>query len=90
MLRLLGKLNVTSVLIEGGGELLGAAFDAKLVDRAVFFYAPIVIGGRGAVSAVAGHGVRKVSGALKLLRDGGWRALRGGVIRFEGCGSAAR
>jgi hypothetical protein len=43
-------------MIEGGGELLGTAFDARLVDRVHFYVAPLlcggptVIGGRGAGS----------------------------------------
>jgi diaminohydroxyphosphoribosylaminopyrimidine deaminase/5-amino-6-(5-phosphoribosylamino)uracil reductase len=52
----LGKQGVTSVLIEGGGETLGAAFDRRLVDEVHFYVAPLlcggpdVIGGRGAGS----------------------------------------
>ena len=54
VLRELGKRQVTSVLIEGGGTLLGEAFDQRLVDEVHFFLAPLfcggpdVIGGRGA------------------------------------------
>lgn len=48
-LRELGRLEVTSVLVEGGGELLGSLFDAGLVDRAAFFYAPKVIAGSATV-----------------------------------------
>ncbi len=56
VLRDLGKRGCNSVLIEGGGELLGAAFDGRLVDRVHFYLAPLlcggphVIGGRGAGS----------------------------------------
>ncbi len=56
VLRDLGKRGCTSVLVEGGGELLGAVFDARLVDRVHFYLAPLlcggpnVIGGRGAAS----------------------------------------
>lgn len=50
----LGRREVTSVLIEGGGEVLGEAFDRRLVDEVQFYLAPRlcggphVIGGRGA------------------------------------------
>jgi diaminohydroxyphosphoribosylaminopyrimidine deaminase/5-amino-6-(5-phosphoribosylamino)uracil reductase len=71
-LRLLGRLNVTSVLIEGGGELLGAAFNARVVDRVALFYAPIVIGG-----------ATKVRGAQKL-REVLWRRLADGTLQCEG------
>jgi diaminohydroxyphosphoribosylaminopyrimidine deaminase/5-amino-6-(5-phosphoribosylamino)uracil reductase len=70
----LGKRDVTSVLVEGGGELLGSMLDSRLVDRVVFFYAPIVIGGRGAVAAVAGEGVANVGNAVRL-RDCLWRRI---------------
>jgi diaminohydroxyphosphoribosylaminopyrimidine deaminase/5-amino-6-(5-phosphoribosylamino)uracil reductase len=73
-LKALGKRNITSVLVEGGGELLGSLFDARLVDRVALFYAPIVIGGRGAVPAVAGEGVAKAGKAVRL-RNCRWRRV---------------
>ncbi len=53
-LRLLAKEGVQSVLIEGGGRTLGEAFDRKLVDRAVFYVAPVIFG--GGTPAVGGRG----------------------------------
>ena len=73
-LKALGKRDVTSVLVEGGGELLGSMFDARLVDRVALFLAPIVIGGREAVSAVGGKGAAKVKRAVRL-RDCRWRSI---------------
>ncbi len=45
VLRELGKRGVTSMLIEGGAKILGDAFNRRLVDEAVFYIAPLVIGG---------------------------------------------
>jgi len=73
-LKALGKRDITSVLVEGGGELLGSLFDARLVDRVALFYAPIVIGGRGAVAVVAGKGASRVGKAMRL-RDCRWRRV---------------
>jgi diaminohydroxyphosphoribosylaminopyrimidine deaminase/5-amino-6-(5-phosphoribosylamino)uracil reductase len=73
-LRALGKRNVTSVLAEGGGELLGSLFDARVVDKVALFYAPVVIGGRGAVTAVAGEGVAAIKKAVRLT-DCQWRRV---------------
>jgi len=73
-LKTLGKRDVTSMLVEGGGELLGSMFDARLVDRVALFLAPIVIGGREAVSAVGGKGAAKVKRAVRL-RDCRWRSI---------------
>lgn len=75
-LRALGRMNVTSVLVEGGGELLGSVFDAGLVDKVSLFYAPMVIGGRKAVTAVGGEGAARVRRAVRL-RDCRWSIVRG-------------
>lgn len=66
LLRVLGEQGITSVLVEGGGILLGALFDSGLVDKVIAFIAPIIIGGREAVTAVAGRGVERVADAFKL------------------------
>lgn len=50
----LGRKEITSVLIEGGGDVLGQAFDAHLVDKVQFYLAPVLTG--GPVPAVAGQG----------------------------------
>jgi diaminohydroxyphosphoribosylaminopyrimidine deaminase/5-amino-6-(5-phosphoribosylamino)uracil reductase len=68
LLKRLGECPVTSVLVEGGGILLGSLFDAGLVDKVVVFIAPIVIGGDKAKMAVAGRGVERVMDAIKLER----------------------
>jgi len=68
LFKTLGKREVTSVLVEGGGKLFGSLFDLGLVDKVVAFIAPIVIGGEGAKTAVGGKGFDKVADALKLER----------------------
>jgi len=66
LLKVLGEWGITSVLVEGGGILLGSLFDGGLVDRVVAFIAPIIIGGKEARTAVSGRGVDKVVDSLKL------------------------
>ncbi|KKW08193.1 MAG: Bifunctional riboflavin biosynthesis protein RibD [Candidatus Kaiserbacteria bacterium GW2011_GWA2_49_19] len=51
--------------MEGGGETLGSFIDAKTVDRVYVFYAPIIIGGREAVT-VSGKGSDKIVDALRF------------------------
>ncbi|MFA5317684.1 MAG: bifunctional diaminohydroxyphosphoribosylaminopyrimidine deaminase/5-amino-6-(5-phosphoribosylamino)uracil reductase RibD [Dehalococcoidales bacterium] len=68
VLRVLGKQQVTSVLVEGGGILLGSLFDLGLVDKVVAFIAPMIIGGKTARTPVAGHGSATISEALRLER----------------------
>ncbi len=70
LLKALGKREITSILVEGGGILLGSLFDSRLVDKVIAFIAPIIIGGEEAKTAVAGRGVGKVADALKLERVG--------------------
>ena len=57
LLARLGALDVSSVLVEGGGQLAGAFLDAGLVDRIVAFGAPILLGGDAAPGPVAGSGL---------------------------------
>jgi len=66
LFKTLGKREITSVLVEGGGILLGSLFDCGLVDKVIAFIAPIIIGGEEAKTAVAGKGVDKVIDAIKL------------------------
>ena len=63
----LGRRDVTSVFVEGGGTLLGSLFDAGLVDRVIGFIAPVIIGGESALSPVTGRGVELMAEALRLI-----------------------
>jgi diaminohydroxyphosphoribosylaminopyrimidine deaminase/5-amino-6-(5-phosphoribosylamino)uracil reductase len=67
LLRDLGKQEITSVMVEGGGILLGSLFDKGLVDKVIAFIAPIIIGGAKA-KTVAGEGVNKVTDSFHLER----------------------
>ncbi len=68
LLKVLGEREITSVLVESGGTLLGSLFDNGLVDKVIAFIAPIIIGGKEAKTAVTGKGVDKVADSLKLER----------------------
>lgn len=41
----LGEMEISSILLEGGGTLNGAMLESGLVDRVVLFYAPKIVGG---------------------------------------------
>jgi diaminohydroxyphosphoribosylaminopyrimidine deaminase/5-amino-6-(5-phosphoribosylamino)uracil reductase len=64
----LGRRDVTSVLVEGGGKLLGSLFDRGLVDKVVAFVSPAIIGGEAALSPVGGVGVESMGDAMRLER----------------------
>jgi diaminohydroxyphosphoribosylaminopyrimidine deaminase / 5-amino-6-(5-phosphoribosylamino)uracil reductase len=68
LLKKLAEKQITSVLVEGGGILLGSLFDHHLVDKVIAFITPIIIGGEDAKTAVAGIGVDRVADAIKLER----------------------
>ena len=57
LLEELGRRRMTHVLIEGGAGVLGAAFDAGLVDECHVFLAPCIIGGQSALAPIGGVGV---------------------------------
>ncbi|MBI2852113.1 MAG: bifunctional diaminohydroxyphosphoribosylaminopyrimidine deaminase/5-amino-6-(5-phosphoribosylamino)uracil reductase RibD [Chloroflexi bacterium] len=68
LLRALGEREITSVLVEGGGTLLGSMFDNGLIDKVIVFIAPVIIGGAEAKTAVAGRGVERIAEAMRLHR----------------------
>jgi len=66
LLKLLGRQQVQSLLVEGGAEVLGAFFEAKLVDKFYFFYAPLFLGGQEAPSVLGGRGIARLKDAPKV------------------------
>lgn len=84
MMRALGDMEITSVLMEGGGDFLGALLEEGLVDRVMMFYAPLVIGGREASSAVMGQGAGTLAEAWRFTRDARWRRVDEWTMLFEG------
>jgi len=66
VLRHLGELNVTSLLVEGGGEIHWSFLHEGLAQRVHMFVAPTVLGGREAVPAVGGTGYASPQEAVRL------------------------
>lgn len=60
------KLEIDSILLEGGGGLNAAALNSKIVDKVMIFIAPIIIGGKDAKTPVEGNGIEFIKDALKL------------------------
>lgn len=74
LLRHLGRENVTSLLIEGGGEVNATFLEQRLAHRLAFFYAPKILGGNAAVRGVAGEGAQRWEDMLQL-DDVRWRRV---------------
>jgi diaminohydroxyphosphoribosylaminopyrimidine deaminase / 5-amino-6-(5-phosphoribosylamino)uracil reductase len=77
VLKDLGERDITSVLIEGGGEVLGQALDSRLIDKLQIYLGPILTGGPNL--AFPGKGAAKTAEALRL-RD----------VEYERIGQAVR
>jgi diaminohydroxyphosphoribosylaminopyrimidine deaminase/5-amino-6-(5-phosphoribosylamino)uracil reductase len=56
-MRLLGRQQVQSLLVEGGAETLGSFFQQRLVNQFFFFFAPKFLGGRRAPGVLGGEGI---------------------------------
>jgi diaminohydroxyphosphoribosylaminopyrimidine deaminase/5-amino-6-(5-phosphoribosylamino)uracil reductase len=63
---ILGSRKIANVMIEGGGNLLAAAFEAGIIDKALLFIAPKVFGGRDAPTPVEGIGIAEVADAIAI------------------------
>jgi diaminohydroxyphosphoribosylaminopyrimidine deaminase/5-amino-6-(5-phosphoribosylamino)uracil reductase len=79
--RRLGAEGVTSVLVEGGGEVHAALLAAGLADELVVYVAPRVVGGP-APSWVGGHGVARLARAYGFRWEGE-PVLVGGDVRLR-------
>ncbi len=74
LLQKLGSENVTTLLVEGGGEVNASFLLGGLAQRVAFFYAPKILGGRDSRKAVAGQGVKHLAQVI-LLRELEWKRL---------------
>jgi diaminohydroxyphosphoribosylaminopyrimidine deaminase/5-amino-6-(5-phosphoribosylamino)uracil reductase len=78
----LGRLGVSSLMIEGGGEVNASAVRAQLVQRVILFVAPCLLGGQDAVGLLGGRSPKRLVEALPLT-DVCVRPL-GGDLMVEG------
>jgi diaminohydroxyphosphoribosylaminopyrimidine deaminase/5-amino-6-(5-phosphoribosylamino)uracil reductase len=66
ILRRLGQLEITSVLIEGGATVNWTALASNVVDKVFLYYAPKIIAGSGSIPFAAGAGFRHMSQAAQV------------------------
>lgn len=66
LMKRLGEIGITSVMIEGGSSLNAYALQDGIVDKAVFFIAPKIIGGRDSIPAIGGKTFRRLEDAFRV------------------------
>lgn len=66
LMKVLGNRGITSILIEGGGQVIHAAFQAGIVDKINFFYAPKIMIGNDGTSICSGTGPDLMQNAVKV------------------------
>ena len=69
LMRTLGKMYISHVLVEGGGSLNASFIENRLVDEMLVFVAPKVFGGEAARTVVEGEGVSSPGQAWNLRWD---------------------
>ncbi|MFP7494614.1 bifunctional diaminohydroxyphosphoribosylaminopyrimidine deaminase/5-amino-6-(5-phosphoribosylamino)uracil reductase RibD [Terribacillus saccharophilus] len=63
---MLGEQLVSSVLIEGGGSIHASFLENHLIDKAVLYFAPKLVGGKDAPTFLEGTGFAKMAEAVEL------------------------
>ena len=66
LMRELGRRGVTSLLVEGGGEINAAMLKAKLVRHVRLYMAPVLLGGVDAKGLIGGKSPARLASALRL------------------------
>ncbi len=66
LVRELGRMGITSLLIEGGSRVNGSAFRAGIVDKIYIFYAPKIYGGDDGVPICVGPGLELMEQSMQL------------------------
>nr|WP_279220995.1 bifunctional diaminohydroxyphosphoribosylaminopyrimidine deaminase/5-amino-6-(5-phosphoribosylamino)uracil reductase RibD [Desulfofundulus salinum] len=66
LMKELARREITSVLVEGGGEIHASFLGSRLVDKVIWFIAPLIIGGRQVPGPVGGDGPARLLEAVRL------------------------
>jgi len=66
ILRRLGQMEITSVMIEGGATVNWTALAANVVDKVFLYYAPKILAGSGSIPFAAGTGFLHMSQAAQV------------------------
>ena len=63
----LGEQGISSLFIEGGGNINATFLENKLVDKVILYFAPKLIGGKNAPTFLEGTGIDQMTDAVNLI-----------------------
>jgi len=66
LMKRLGEMGISSVMIEGGSRINASALREAVVDKIAIFYAPRIFGGSDSVNVIGGSGVEQLSEAIAV------------------------
>jgi diaminohydroxyphosphoribosylaminopyrimidine deaminase/5-amino-6-(5-phosphoribosylamino)uracil reductase len=66
LMDILGGMDITSLLVEGGSAIMGSVIRQRLVDKFYIFKAPKILGGNDGIPMASGPGPRRLDGCLRL------------------------
>jgi diaminohydroxyphosphoribosylaminopyrimidine deaminase/5-amino-6-(5-phosphoribosylamino)uracil reductase len=66
LMKKLGEMKITHIMIEGGSSLNSHAIEEGIVDKVMFFIAPKIIGGKDSYPAIGGSSFRQLSNAWQI------------------------
>lgn len=66
LMKILGKMEIDSVLIEGGGNINASSIESGIVNKVYAYIAPKIIGGKESLSPITGKGIEYMQNAIKL------------------------
>ena len=66
MMDILGRMSITSLMVEGGAGIMGSMIRERLVDKFHIFMAPKILGGGDGIPMASGNGPKRMDECLAL------------------------
>jgi len=66
LMRMLGRMDIMSVLVEGGAEIHASALKSGIVDKVVIYIAPMLMTGSDSLCSIGGVSPIKLGHAIRL------------------------
>ena len=70
LIKILGKMKIRTILLEGGGTINWEFIKNNLVNEFFITVTPFILGGKDAITLVQGEGFDKITKSLKLRLNG--------------------